>query len=129
MKYCRLLVFVIFGAVLACYAEGPELSFAHREVDLGYFDADSVQTATFDIYNSGTDSLVIYRVHTECRCTHPHLGKKILAPGDSTILTVKYNGEGRKPGRLRQPIRLRTNAADPYSSCYVTGEIKRRTQR
>lgn len=117
------------AAVLAGIAAGPQLELAHREIDLGVFEADSVQTAKFTVRNTGTDTLHIYRVHTECRCTRPSAYDHTIAPGDSTTISISYNGKGHSPGRIRQAVRLRTNAPEPYTTCYVTGQIRRPDRR
>ena len=117
------------ATALLAYAGEPRLVFAQREIDLGVFDGDSLQTAMFTVRNDGTGTLVIYRVHAACRCTHPGGYADTIAPGDSTFLTVRYNGKGHTPGRIRQAISLRTNAADPYATCYITGQIRRATQK
>lgn len=122
----KIILIYALAAALLCFAQGPQLEFSQREVDLGYFDADSVQTASFTLKNTGCDTLVILRVHTECRCTRPGNYKNTIAPGDSARLDVTYNGKGHAPGRIRQAVRLRTNVADdPYSTCYITGRINR----
>ncbi len=117
------------AAVLAGIASGPQLELAHREIDLGVFDADSVQSAQFSVRNTGTDTLHIFRVHTDCRCTRPSGYDHTVAPGDSTTICISYNGAGHSPGRIRQAVRLRTNAPEPYITCYITGQIRRPDRR
>lgn len=120
---------LILAVVSAAYAGGPCLEFARHETDLGVFDADSVQTAGIVVRNTGDESLAILHVHTDCRCTRPADYDDIVAPGDSTVLTVTYDGRGHSPGRIRQALRVRSNAVKPYSTCYIVGEIRRREQK
>lgn len=122
-------ILLTLASVLAGYAGGPRLEFAQRETDLGVFDADSLQTARIVVRNTGSDTLTIIHVHTECRCTRPKDYSKVIAPGDSTILTVTYNGSGYTPGRIRQAIRIRSNSPEPYKTCYIIGEIRRKEQK
>lgn len=109
-----------------CHASGPRLSIAQREQDLGLFPADSVQTCTFVLRNTGLDTLQIYRVHTSCGCTRHSLAERRIAPGDSAMLTVRYDGAGRRPGSIRQTVRIRSNDdSSPYINCYIKGRIRR----
>lgn len=125
----QLLSVILLFAAISLSAGEPLPVFAQREINLGAFKGDSLQTARFTVRNIGTDTLVIFRVFTECRCTRPESYSKTIAPGDSTILTVKYNGKGNIPGHIRQAITLRTNAAKPYLVGHITGEIIRPVQK
>lgn len=120
---------IILFAALQAFAGEPLPVFSQKEVDLGVFKGDSLQTARFTMRNIGTDTLIIYHVYTGCRCTQPHTDSRIIAPGDSATLTVKYNGKGNTPGRIRQAITLRTNAAKPYHTVHIIGEILRPVQK
>lgn len=120
-----LLSFMIFCVTLGYHSGEPIPEISQKEVDLGAFDGDSIQTADFTVRNIGSDTLVIYNIYTGCRCTRPSGYTNIIAPGDSTTLTVTYNGKGNVPGRIRQRITLRTNAAKPYQSVHLIGEIRR----
>ena len=129
MKKIFLAIFFPLAAVSAVTADGPRLEFAQYETDLGVFDADSMQTARITVRNTGNDTLVIFHVHTECRCTRPADYSKVIAPGDSTVMTVTYNGRGHSPGRIRQALRVRSNSPEPYRTCYIIGEIRRKEQK
>lgn len=129
MKKIFVAILLPLAAISVVNAEGPRLEFAQYEVDLGVFDADSMQTARITMRNTGNDTLVIFHIHTECRCTRPADYSKVIAPGDSTVLTVTYNGHGHSPGRIRQALRVRSNSPEAYRTCYIVGEIRRKEQK
>ncbi len=128
-----LIASVIFAATVISVAaqtgpihQGPLLRFENKEIDIGYFDADSVQTARVKIYNRGDADLSIINIFTDCRCTRQQIDKRVIAPGDSTTVTVEYDGSGHAPGKIRRTLRVRSNSTDDaYASFYIKGEIKR----
>lgn len=122
-------VIMTLAWAIAAYAGGPELEFSKKEIDLGLFDGDSLQTVGVSLRNIGSDTLIIYRVHTSCRCTRPKNYDKIIAPGDSTVITFTYDGRGHSPGRIHQTLSFRTNSRTSYDVCYIVGEIRRPLQK
>ena len=120
---------VTLASVITVCGGAPELEFSKNEIDLGVFDGDSLQTADVTVRNIGSDTLIIYRVYTSCRCTRPKNYDKMIAPGDSTLITFTYDGRGRTPGRIRQTLRFRTNSGTTYNTCHIIGEIRRPVQK
>ena len=124
MKWLWSVIITLVSAIPA-YAGSPELEFSKKEIDLGAFDGDSLQTASVSVRNIGSDTLIIYRVHTSCRCTRPKNYDKKIAPGDSTVITFTYDGRGHTPGRIHQTLSFRTNSPTSYNVCHIVGEIRR----
>lgn len=128
MKWLWSVIITLVSAIPA-YAGSPELEFSKKEIDLGAFDGDSLQTASVSVRNIGSDTLIIYRVHTSCRCTRPKNYDKIIAPGDSTVIIFTYDGRGHSPGRIHQTLSFRTNSRTSYNVCHIVGEIRRPLQK
>ena len=128
MKWLWSVIITLVSAIPA-YAGSPELEFSKKEIDLGVFDGDSLQTASVSVRNIGSDTLIIYRVHTSCRCTRPKNYDKIIAPGDSTVIIFTYDGRGHSPGRIHQTLSFRTNSRASYNVCHIVGEIRRPLQK
>lgn len=128
MKWHWSVIITLVSAIPA-YAGSPELEFSKKEIDLGAFDGDSLQTASVSVRNIGSDTLIIYRVHTSCRCTRPKNYDKIIAPGDSTVIIFTYDGRGHSPGRIHQTLSFRTNSRTSYNVCHIVGEIRRPLQK
>ena len=128
MKWLWSVIITLVSAI-PTYAGSPELEFSKKEIDLGVFDGDSLQTVGVSVRNIGSDTLIIYRVHTSCRCTRPKNYDKIIAPGDSTVIIFTYDGRGHSPGRIHQTLSFRTNSRTSYNVCHIVGEIRRPLQK
>lgn len=105
---------------------GPYVWIPEHVIDFGSFRAREHQEAVLMMYNIGTDTLVIKDISADCGCTVPKYSRRPVAPGDSVAVTVRFNGEGRKVGRFRKVLRIRSNASNDLTSAYVVGEIVRR---
>lgn len=98
-------------------------------VDLGEFEEKDIQTREIFIKNTGDEPLVIIKSFTNCSCTRLQYNPSPIAPGDSTSITVTFDGRRRKPGAIRKVFRLNTNADNPVVSVLVKGEIIRPFQK
>lgn len=59
---------------------------------------DGPQKCTFNVKNTGSDSLTIYTVVSSCGCTDVDWTRKSLAPGESGVINATYsNDEGTFP--------------------------------
>jgi len=94
------------------------------EHDFGTFSEKSgIQTCEFSFTNSGNKPLVINQAVASCGCTIPTYSKEPIMPGEKGVITVKYNGEGKFPGKFRKTITVRTNGTVEMSRLYITGEM------
>lgn len=58
-------------------------------------ESDSARTVRFAFCNVSDKPLTIARVTTHCGCTAAAFSKQPVAVGDSSVITVKYNPNGR----------------------------------
>lgn len=100
------------------------LKFDKVKVDFGTFYDTEVQTATFVYRNLGGVPLEIKQVYASCGCTVPHFEKKKVAPGESGVITVTYNGKGRFPGKMRNTIVVKSNARNRTERVYIEGKMR-----
>lgn len=98
-------------------------------VELGEFEEREVQTREIYLKNTGDEPLVILKHFSTCSCTTVSYSSAPIAPGDSTLLTVTFDGRHRRPGPVRKVFRLTTNAETPLTSVLVKGEIIRPFQK
>lgn len=106
--------------------EGPYVWMDDNVLDFGSFRARDHQEGLLTIHNIGSDTLVIKDISADCGCTVPKFKRDPIAPGDSLAVTVKFNGEGRKSGRFRKVLRIRSNASNALTSAFVVGNIVKR---
>ena len=76
--------------------------------DFGKIAPKKRQTATFTFTNVGDGTLIISKVKATCGCTVPELKKTEYAPGESGIVTIRYNPNGT-PGADKKYLYIQSN--------------------
>lgn len=99
----RLVTAAIMFAALTASAGGRWVAKTH---DFGAFD-ENVGTVYCDFYlvNEGTEPLAIIAARANCGCTRPEYSTDPVAPGDTAVVRVGYNPEGR-PGKFMKQIKV-----------------------
>lgn len=129
---------IIFSIAFFChlymhiYAQSEEiierssiLCLAESTVDVGEVSGDSVVIGNLILYNKGSVTVEILKIFTDCRCTVASYTDRPIAPGDSSIVTVKFDPKGYKYYRFRNRFRIRSTASNSYLSAFLTGTIKK----
>ena len=119
------LLLMAFGAA----AQSPHMALSTKTVDLGLLDKGAVTVDSAYIINTGTEPLVIQYISSDCGCTVPRYSQQPIAPGDSTVVVVKFNAGSRDPGDFRKTLRIRSNADNSPMLLFVGGRIKRQLKR
>lgn len=110
------------AAVVVAKAE-PEVKFLTETHDFGAFDEnDGTVSCDFPFVNVGDEPLVIVAARATCGCTTPHYTKDPVEPGDTGIVTVKYNPTGR-PGRFGKKVYVDFNTDIPRHTLLVKGVV------
>lgn len=122
-----ILTILTWMAVIPCQAQesGASLRLDRKVMDFGAIEYNSEVVDSLKFYNTGTDSLIIYSVFSDCGCTVPAYPRTPIAPGDSGVIAVRFNSRGRAAGTFRKAIRIRSNATPPNKVLFVAGRIKR----
>lgn len=105
--------------------EGSVLWLANSTVDVGAVSGDSVVCGNLTLYNKGPVPVEIIKIFTDCRCSVASYTDSTIAPGDSLIVTVKFDPKGYKYYRFRNRFRIRSTASNSYISAFLTGTIKK----
>lgn len=111
------------GAGAAGNVRTAHIRLSDKILDLGHFRKDELRDSLFSIYNDGDSTLVIHTIFSGCRCTRTSCDKKILEPGDSTIVKVRFNSKGRPLGGFRKTVVIRSNAVNNPVRVLVDGVI------
>lgn len=101
---------------------GPLPRFDHEIVDLGTVQFREEVEAKFKLSNVGDQTLEIFSMIPECGCTMPDLVSNLIAPGESTEITLRYNGTG-EAGKFVKNVTLITNAETPNRVISLSGEL------
>jgi len=92
--------------------EGPSLRFNNKEHDFGTIkQSQGVVETKFPVINNGTETVVIKSLPASCACTTASIDKKSIAPGESAMITVKFdaNLHQEPSGRFFKTIEVVSN--------------------
>ncbi len=121
-RFALMLMASLFVFLSAEAKKYPKITFEKTTVDVGTFSEDDpIQKASFKFKNTGDKKLVINYVHTSCGCTVADYPKEFIAPGDSGVITVTYNGSGRMPGPIKKYVQVFTNSKDELTRIFIQG--------
>ena len=107
-------------------AEGnAEIKFDKLTHNFGTFpESDPVQKCTFTFTNIGDAPLIIHQAVASCGCTVPTYTKTPVAPGETGIIEVTYNGKGRALGHFKKTITVRTNGTTEMTRLRIEGDME-----
>ena len=87
------------------------------------FGSNPIVSCIFKFKNTGKAPLVINQAVASCGCTVPTFTEKPIAPGDSGVVKVTYNGQGRYPGRFKKVVTVMSNAKSRLVRLYIEGNM------
>ena len=109
MRKFILSLFLVLSFTFFCFAEDkgsdPNLW------DFGTVKEGLVSSHEFSLKNNSNKTLNIMNVGTSCGCTVSEAGKKILLPGESTVIKVKFDSKGYS-GEVKQFVYVNTDNVD-----------------
>lgn len=115
---------VLSSLALACLPlSAQQLSFDHTSHDFGGIaEADGRVSHDFTFTNTGDAPLLITDVICGCGCTSARWSAEAYAPGQSGIVRISYEPEGRKARSFSIVSEVFSNAGEPVALT-VDGEV------
>ena len=102
---------------------GPQISVDKEVHDYGTIDQGANGTCEFKVTNTGDQPLIISNCKGSCGCTVPKCDTAPVAPGATTIVTVKY--DSNRVGPINKSVTISSNATNaPEKIVRIKGEIK-----
>ena len=102
---------------------GPMISMDKEVHDYGTIDKGANGTCEFKVTNTGDAPLISSSCKGSCGCTVPKCDTAPVAPGQSTIVTVKY--DSNRVGPINKSVTISSNAANaPEKIVRIKGEVK-----
>lgn len=102
---------------------GPMISVDKEVHDYGTIDQGANGTCEFKVTNTGDQPLIISNCKGSCGCTVPKCDTAPIAPGASTVVTVKY--DTNRPGPINKSVTITSNAVNaPTKIIRIKGEVK-----
>jgi hypothetical protein len=100
------------GLLLLCLAAaggaGPRVSLDAESLDLGSMGQNETRERLVTVTNRGDGDLLLSELHASCPCTVPELAAERLAPGESTLLTIRLHSRTFQ-GQIDKEVLFSTN--------------------
>jgi hypothetical protein len=87
---------------------GPQISVDKEVHDYGTIKQGANGTCEFTITNTGSEPLIISRAKGSCGCTVPDWPKEPIMPGQSAVMSVKY--DTKRVGPINKSVTITSNA-------------------
>lgn len=102
---------------------GPMISLDKEVHDYGTIDQGANGTCEFKVTNTGDQPLIMSNCKGSCGCTVPKCDTAPIAPGASTMVTVKY--DSNRVGPINKSVTITSNAVNaPTKIIRIKGEVK-----
>lgn len=113
LTQCIATAAAIGAGALGLYAE-PALTCLAPHHDFGAVKDRGEVVHAYTVKNTGTDDLIISKIHSSCSCVVSDHGERTIPPGQESEIEVRYLLKGLK-GKQRKTIYLHTNdKSAPY---------------
>jgi len=90
--------------------------------DYGSIKAGANGVCEFVIQNEGTEPLILATVKGSCQCTVPSWPTEPIPPGESAVISVKYNTENVGP--INKSVTITSNAInEPIKVLRISGNV------
>jgi len=101
---------------------GAKIEFTKDVHDYGNVKYGGNGVCTFSFKNTGTEPLIISQAKGSCGCTVPEWTHDPIAPGETGVITVKYNTE--KVGPISKTVTVMSNAVnEPTKTLRIKGSV------
>ena len=112
----RRITLLIIAAILVLSSNSfsqPKLESSGEKFDFGLTTQNSTIVYSFWLKSTGSDTVKISEIKTGCSCAIRSLESDLIAPGDSTQLTISWNTERATGPIKRYPLIYSNGSAKP----------------
>jgi len=103
-------------------ASGPSIMVDKEVHDYGDVPFGGDGTCEFKVTNSGTEPLILSKCKGSCGCTVPKCDPNPILPGESSVITVKY--DTKRPGPINKSVTINSNATnEPVKVVRIKGTV------
>ena len=103
--------------------QAPVIVFSKEKINFGEVTERQVVELDFAFENKGKSPLLITRAYSTCGCTVPEWPQTPLAPGESGVIHVRFDTDG-KSGMQRKPIYIMANTLPSRNTVYLEGMVQ-----
>lgn len=107
---------------IAQAATGPAIAVDKDVHDYGDIPYGGDGTCEFKVTNTGTEPLIMSKCKGSCGCTVPKCDTNPIAPGETSIITVKY--DTKRTGAISKSVTINSNAVnEPTKVVRIKGNV------
>lgn len=103
--------------------DAPVIKFEEEIYDFGVITEGTSVKYEFKFKNTGKTPLIISNATATCGCTEPEYPTKPIKPGNSGIIKVVFNSQG-KVGMQDKVVSIVSNANPQLATVHIVGEVK-----
>lgn len=121
---------MLFMSLNAQEKVGPKMTFdsaTHNFGDVERKGGDLVKE--FRFVNDGDEPLVIKKITKSCSCTTVNYSRKPVMPGQSGVITIKYEPHKVEEGVFNRVIQIYTNASNKARILAIQGNSIEKAKR
>lgn len=101
---------------------GAQLSVNKDVHDYGTIKQGGNGTCEFELTNTGSEPLIISRAKGSCGCTVPDWPKEPILPGESAVMSVRY--DTKRVGPINKSVTITSNATNtPTKVVRIKGKV------
>ncbi len=112
------------GKVISA-VNAPVIKFEEELYDFGVIDEGASVKYEFKFKNTGKTPLIISNATATCGCTVPEYPTKPIKPGESGVIKVVFNSQG-KSGMQDKVVSIISNANPYLATLHLVGEVKKK---
>ncbi len=115
-------VFAFNAMIQAQTVVGPAITVDKEVHDYGDVAFGGDGTCEFKVTNTGNEPLIMSKCKGSCGCTVPKCDPNPILPGESSIITVKY--DTKRPGPISKSVTINSNAVnEPMKVVRIKGNV------
>lgn len=103
--------------------ELPTMDFSDTLHNFGNMKEGEVATHDFEFKNNGKSPLIISSANGSCGCTAPDYPHDPIKPGQTGVITVKFNSAG-KPNHQEKSVTITSNSARGTHMLYIKADVE-----
>jgi len=105
-------------------SKAPQMRLSDQSLEMGRFSSSATMTKELSVTNTGKKDLVLKSLQSNCTCVTVSATKKVLKPGETTMVQVSFNGADRKGTNTKAVTIYSNDPRNPVQRFSVSAYIE-----
>jgi hypothetical protein len=106
--------------------KAPRIYMSTNAIEMGEMYSGTVRKKKLTITNNGKSNLKLQRIQSDCTCTLLNPRKKVLKPGESVHVEVKYDSLYKNGTQVKRIKIYSNDPINPLTTIFVYATVKSR---